>query len=608
MLSAGRVGALAAVLVVGACGPATSQPTGEPTPAPTGASTAAPSPGATVDVPQTPGATSSIPNDPFQLGDDHFTAPPDPLNLDITLEDDAAATAEIGSEGGSITATAADGSKFTLTIPANALAFRTPITMTPLESVGGFPEELGVEHHIGVSLSPDGLELAETATLLIEPSTDLPLSDVYALGFRGAGKETGFHMYDRVNGGATLPIDHFSGYEVAFPLLVGTARPSLLRRMFSQTQIEAMFESEVAGLIAWQRQLVLLGHPEPFSLTDVALGVLSQFKRVVISPRVAAASQGCVQAQQAISAYLTYQRMRQLLGVGDDPAFDLVGAGSLAPDDLVDLTVELCMREEYLRCKRTGDLPGMMAYFLTFFRRIEFLRVEPKPEHVALAQKYLQGCGRWRVRVNTTHIQPTEADPYQWHIEATREIQLEWKPGSGVFGIVGSTIEGTGPVDATLIEVATCQSVSNVRSTADATAAMTLLSFDHYEGPTLTGDRIPPVPAKLTLEIKFGEVSHHRECQGTGVDDYDRFAWAYVLNAHAHDLTDAEKFILLFQVDEGTNPAAVFDQEWQYSDSPYRATLVQEDTLLYSEGPYGKQYAYIRNEIVVTHEPQDPAL
>jgi hypothetical protein len=137
---------------------------------------------------------------------------------------------------------------------------------------------------------------------------------------------------------------------------------------------------------------------------------------------------------------------------------------------------------------------------------------------------------------------------------------------------------------------------------------MTLLSFDHYEGPTLSGDPIPPVPAKLTLEVNFGEISYHAGCPEQEYDTYDRFAWAYVLNAREQGASDAQMIEVLVQVDNGTVPPAVLDRDWQYRENPYRATLVQEDTVIYSEGPYGDTSAYIRNEIVITHEPQEPAL
>jgi len=122
-----------------------------------------------------------------------FTAPPAPLSLSRTLDDEHAVTAEIGPEGGSIDAAGADGTTNTLTVPADALAFTEWITVLPIPALEGFPNETPPDEILGVDLAPNGLELGVPATLSIEAASALPETDIVALAYVGEGTDTGFH-------------------------------------------------------------------------------------------------------------------------------------------------------------------------------------------------------------------------------------------------------------------------------------------------------------------------------------------------------------------------------------------------------------------------------
>ena len=70
-----------------------------------------------------------------------FTAgTPNPVSVQVTTDAAHAASARLtGAGGGTITATGADGSRFTLVIPANTLPADTTITLTPVTTVAGGP-------------------------------------------------------------------------------------------------------------------------------------------------------------------------------------------------------------------------------------------------------------------------------------------------------------------------------------------------------------------------------------------------------------------------------------------------------------------------------------
>src|SRR5215210_3774907 len=60
------------------------------------------------------------------------TTPNDPVAVRFVDDAGRAGHAAIGPEGGTLSATAADGTRFELIVPAEALDFRETITMTPV--------------------------------------------------------------------------------------------------------------------------------------------------------------------------------------------------------------------------------------------------------------------------------------------------------------------------------------------------------------------------------------------------------------------------------------------------------------------------------------------
>ena len=132
------------MLVVAACGGGTTP------------STAA-SPAATDATPATLGVPSS--------------AGPIPAALSFGVENDSVGEATVTFEaGGTVTASAADGTTFELVVPARALIEDTVIRLTPLTGVGGF----GDGPVYAVRLEPEGLEFFAVARLAITPSTPWP--------------------------------------------------------------------------------------------------------------------------------------------------------------------------------------------------------------------------------------------------------------------------------------------------------------------------------------------------------------------------------------------------------------------------------------------------
>jgi hypothetical protein len=114
-----------------------------------------------------------------------------PLSISVTADATSAASAPIGSEGGQLSAVGADGTMYTLDVPAGALAYTQTLSLTPSASVSGLPLSGG---SLGaVQLAPADLLLMQPATLTISSAiaSDVALTS-YGYGFDGAGAE--FHL------------------------------------------------------------------------------------------------------------------------------------------------------------------------------------------------------------------------------------------------------------------------------------------------------------------------------------------------------------------------------------------------------------------------------
>jgi hypothetical protein len=441
-----------------------------------------------------------------------FSQPPDPLNLSPATADDLAVSKAIGPKGGTITAKGADGTSFTLQVPADDLPMAMTITMTPLVDLTGFPIEATPDHQLGVQLEPDSLELGDPAILTIRPSDGFPDAGVVAMDYQADGQEAGFHLFDQGPDQVTISIDHFSGYSAEFPLAV-----EQIQRIAQalQTDPADVLASQIAARIAIERQKQLLGEETEIPLRELALEYLPLFLQVVLAPRVAVAGRGCSQANAAMKAILAYQRTRQELGVGTDPAFD-IQAGVLVPATLADLAIRLCFREAFAECVATGDFPWLAGRFMATFRQYRhMLGIEPTPEEVQLAQGYLQRCGRYRL--DATAHQIGKAD-----FTVTVDIDLEWKPGSGEWGLVGSTIEGSGdqvfsPLPMDLGECFTNpgreQKLIAIRTVWPGTARIDGLAFVHVRGVTLPARTpIPAAPQALQHQVGFGLMEGRTPC------------------------------------------------------------------------------------------------
>src|SRR5438132_1357763 len=138
--------------------------------------------------------------------------PSPPSQSGLTLDLSRASTGSISTNGGSLSATAADGTRFTLTVPAGAFLSDEDITMIPVAAMTRLPFSGGLR--AAVQLQPEGLRLQQPATLTIDAAQPLSLTGQKPIAFGYHGDGDALYLFPAVMSGshAEFALMHFSGY------------------------------------------------------------------------------------------------------------------------------------------------------------------------------------------------------------------------------------------------------------------------------------------------------------------------------------------------------------------------------------------------------------
>jgi len=231
-----------------------------------------------------------------------------PLNVTPTLDSSHAATHMFRAAlGGTLTTSGADGTVFTLTIPANALLSDESITMTPMLSVDGLPVSGGFV--AGVQLEPDGLRLFRPATLTIQPPVPVPVDQQAPFSYHSSGQDFSFYPL-AMGSGITFNLVHFSGE--------GLGQGSQTQS-FTPNDPESGLQNQAAQLINQERACP--GCDPQFQSKLQAL--FQQYFDQVVVPLINQALTDDSVAVSAIAQALAWARQIELLGLAQTPPFDM---------------------------------------------------------------------------------------------------------------------------------------------------------------------------------------------------------------------------------------------------------------------------------------------
>ena len=255
--------------------------------------------------------------------------PFDPIQLQVVADESSAVEAIIPIEGGTLSVTGADGTRYTLEIPADVLVEETTIRMTPVESIEGLP--WGDESALAVRLEPEGIHFLDFVDLIVEPASDIPVAEQILFGFEGPSNDLLLALPSLEPGEIRLKLLHFSGYGVTKGFLADTKE--LAKRIGGdhETRISSLAAAAVQAARESDGTLDLESHFDAF------------YERVV-KPRIERAGESCAAARLALTSAVGLERQSQLLG----------GREYISPEtftSLLETGSKICLQEEFELCR-----------------------------------------------------------------------------------------------------------------------------------------------------------------------------------------------------------------------------------------------------------------
>ncbi len=469
--------------------------------------------GTSNSTPDAPGATPGPINSPGQPTDLAwiYEAPYDPINLTTTLEESGKAEAVIPVEGGMVTATGADGTSYTLEIPADALLVETLVSLTPVQSLDGLP--FGAGSAFAVQLAPEGLAFNNYVTLTITPAQPIPLAEQIMFDFQADGEALGLALPAMDPGTIQIHLLHFSGAGVSKGLL---ADLEPVRQRLGGS-VEARLQSAMAAAVQQARQ----NGEAMESLWATLSAYFNEYVERVVKPRLAAAGESCAAGRLAIETILSVERQRQLLGLADE--------NSSLMSELVDLMEpvgQVCLKEEYELCRDEHIVHRIATAWLSVLRQLQLFGIDSSALE-AEGREYVERCLSFDLELESTAVAEQMGASFESRV--TSEVPLRAKvDGYSV------TIEGEGPANNETFAVS-IPGCSAVTSRGGGTFAVIRLNFD--VATSGAGDQLGAVrDLHLSYDPGTTSESYTLTCQGMSVPAA-RVLWSEMfIVAHESDI------------------------------------------------------------------------
>jgi hypothetical protein len=496
-----------------------------------------------------------------------------PISVAVATDAGRAVSLDVPLEGGTIRATGADGSTYTLIVPGNALLEPVRITLTPVAEVSGLPVGETPRTRLGVQMEPSGLRFVNAATLVIEPAAGaaVPVERQLFVTWDGDGQKLAFAAPERT-AQIRIQVLHFSGVAVVRSKGFDADVEAVRGRIGGDA--ERRIQSAVAERLARARQAQLLGagDTEGTALDALISGeLLEQWDREVVRPRIAAAAGSCAAARLAVQTILGTQRQQQLLGVEDvDYQAEL--------NALIPVTAEVCMKEEFEICRDEHVLTRIIPARLGLERQAQLLGYPAGS--FASTDRYVKGCLRFELDFFSTAGFDTEVWDSDEGVQALR-VRLEL---DGPI-LEGGTIRGSTALQSMFFDV---RSADNCLRPVEITRIGSTFSVDELVftpsgeavsdfrieiSPGLTGSSFrvrdvcsdPPVTGPAPLLLNHGTaygptrvVTADSPLQAWSVRDWTLQAGSAVL------ATKAER--VSYQVDARTT--MYYDDRWELRHTP----------------------------------------
>ena len=292
---------------------------------------------------------------------------PAPFRVTVSIDSARASSALLGTAGGTLTASAADGTGYALVFPAKALLADTEITMTPIVALDGLV--VGGGTLAGVHLEPEGLRLYEFARLTVTPPVSKRRGAI-AFAYRARGEE--FHLFplDTDPDALSMRLLHFSGHAVSYGAETAVPVLQVKREEMTPAEWEAGFEQELQALLAVERDRQVQGlPPDPEVLEMLEAAQLAHYQTIIL-PLLGRIATECSFAEANLSKALGWSRWASLVDGGTRFASEIG-----AVDSAFRQGIEICWRELTSPCLDADDGPKR-ARLLTIARQAAMLGME----------------------------------------------------------------------------------------------------------------------------------------------------------------------------------------------------------------------------------------
>lgn len=350
------------------------------------------------------------------------------VNATVTLDSARAAIADLPVTGGTLSATGADGTVYTLDIPADALVEPTRITLTPVVSVAGLPIGSGSgTTTVGVQLAPVGLQLANAATLVISPAAAaaVPIERQLFIQWGHGGNDVGFVSPDPAAATVRLSVAQFGGIGMLRSAGFDADTAALRTRIGGDAA--ARLASAVAEVLMRdraRRQAGIADTQGPLIAAVLTGTLIDQFRRDVLTPRTAAAAGNCAAATLATDTLTHLHQQRRLLGVGNAMADLAAEATALMP-----VVAEACMAAAFAECRDNHVVTRMIPAQTALGRRAALLgaAVTSFPD----TDRFVRGCLRFELEfVSSAGARVTAGDaPYDFDETVSALVPIDLGPG-----------------------------------------------------------------------------------------------------------------------------------------------------------------------------------
>jgi hypothetical protein len=253
----------------------------------------------------------------------------------VTLDHSRAAKATIGRRGGAVTATGADGTKYVLTIPANAITFPTQVIVTPIQQFGTF--EVAGARRFAVDFAPHGLLLFRSATLGVQPADGNLKGGAFAISYKAEGVAPSATPVPPSSNSLTVPVQHFSGVAIYLGEGVSIPVPPAPKASWSEV------ESRIADLSRQARDEAI----DNSEFVENTTAILDGYFNSTMMPNLPRMYADCSYAQQHLGEYLSFFKYAELVGGGEARY-----AEKLSSNGVIKGVLENCWKQRSKDCVR----------------------------------------------------------------------------------------------------------------------------------------------------------------------------------------------------------------------------------------------------------------